>query len=50
MWKAQGGFWAQIGPFAHILPAKIAEIHPAAVDLTLFRKPELDTRDLAQHA
>jgi hypothetical protein len=41
MWKTLGGFWAQIGPFTHILPPKIAEIHSAAVDLTLFRKPEV---------
>jgi hypothetical protein len=38
MWKTRGHFWAQIGPFAHILPAKAAYIHCAAMDLLLFRK------------
>jgi hypothetical protein len=41
MWKTQGSVWAQNGPFMHILPPKTADIHCAAMDLTLFRKPEL---------
>jgi hypothetical protein len=39
MWKTLGGFWAQMGPFAHILPPKTAHIHCGAVDLALFRRP-----------
>jgi hypothetical protein len=41
MWKTPGCFWAQIGPFTHILQPKTADIHCAAVDLPLFRKPYL---------
>jgi hypothetical protein len=39
MWKTPGHFWAQIGPFPHILAPKTAEIHCTAVYLALFRKP-----------
>jgi hypothetical protein len=47
MWKTPGHFWAQIGPFAHILPSKRADIHCAAMDLILFRKPyEVRDREL----
>jgi len=41
MWKTPGHFWAQIGPFPHILAPKTAEIRCAAVDLALFRKLKL---------
>jgi hypothetical protein len=41
MWKTPGRIWAQIGPFAHILPSKTDDIHCGAMDLTLFRKPYL---------
>ena len=39
MWKTPDRFWAQIGPFEHILALKRGEIHCTAVDLALFRKP-----------
>jgi len=46
MWKTPGRFWAQIGPFAHILPSKTAGIHCAAVGLDLFRRPQGVTTSL----
>jgi hypothetical protein len=45
MWKTPGRFWAQISPFAHILPPKTAEIHCSAVDLVLFRKPQIQSNN-----
>jgi hypothetical protein len=41
MWKSPGRFWAQISPFKHILESKIPDIHFAAMDLALLRKPYL---------
>jgi len=41
MWKTPGRFWAQISPFAHILPPKTAEIHCSAMEMALFSKPEV---------
>jgi transposase len=51
MWKTLGGFWAQMGPFAHILPPKTAHIHCGAVDLALFRRPyvSIEERIPASH-
>jgi hypothetical protein len=37
--KTPGRFWAQIGPISHILESKRPDIHCAAVDQALFRKP-----------
>jgi hypothetical protein len=39
MWKTLGSFWAQMAPFAYILPLEIAQIHCSATGLTLFRRP-----------
>jgi hypothetical protein len=41
MWKTQDRFWAQFGPFAHILTPKGAGIHCTAGSLALFRKPQI---------
>jgi hypothetical protein len=41
MWKTPDRFWAEIGPYDHILALKKGQIHCAAVDLALFRKPYL---------
>jgi hypothetical protein len=46
MWKTPGRFWAQIGPFAHILQSKTDDIHCGAMDLALFRKPYLSPLSL----
>jgi hypothetical protein len=45
MWKTPGGFWAQMDPFAYILPPEIAQIHWGANGLALFRRPFLKKRD-----
>jgi len=41
MWKTLGGFWAQMGPFAYILPPETAQIHCGVTGLALFRRPHL---------
>jgi len=41
MWKTPDRFWAQISPFTHILPSETAKIHCTAVELPLFRKPQV---------
>ena len=41
LWKTLGGFWAQMDPFAYILPPETAQIHCGATGLALFRRPEL---------
>jgi hypothetical protein len=43
MWKTPDRFWAEIGPYDHILALKKGQIHCAAVDLALFRKPDVST-------
>ena len=47
MWKTPDRFWAEIGPYDHILALKKGQIHCAAVDLALFRKPQLGLFALA---
>jgi hypothetical protein len=47
MWKTPDRFWAQISPFTHILPSETAEIHCTAVDLALFRKPDVGEQGAA---
>jgi hypothetical protein len=39
MWKTLGGFWAQMSPFAYILPPETAHTYCAATGLALFRRP-----------
>jgi len=34
-------FWAQMGPFAYILPPETAHIHSGATGLPFFRRPYL---------
>jgi hypothetical protein len=41
MRKTLGGFWAQMDPFAYILPPETAQIHCAATGLALFRMPQV---------
>ena len=45
MWKTQDRFWAQFGPFAHILTLKSADIHCTAASLALFSKPYFGQRN-----
>jgi hypothetical protein len=42
MWKTLGGFWAQMTPFAYILPPETDHIHCAAAGLALFRRPNVN--------
>jgi hypothetical protein len=42
MWKTLGSFWAQMGPFAYILPPETAHIHSGATGLPFFRRPYLN--------
>ena len=41
MWKTLSSFWAQMGPFAYILPPETAHIHCGATGLPFFRRPFL---------
>jgi len=50
MWKTPNRFWAQIGPFEHILASTRGEIHCTAEDLALFRKPYVIALDLISGA
>jgi hypothetical protein len=48
MWKTLGGFWAQMGPFAHILPPKTAQTHYGATGLALFKKTYLNIKAICR--